>query len=48
MPYKTEFNEIGHNGCLHLSGANWKNLTRIDLSKGNIYVGYNNIGGDGC
>ena len=42
-------NEIGEEGCLHLSKAHWPNLQTIYLCKELIkYLGENQIQDEGC
>lgn len=42
------WNNIGGDGCKHLSTAQWGKLTWLEISLIIVNIGYNNIGDDGC
>lgn len=41
-------NNVGDKGCEHLSKADWKNLTSLNLSCKQDNLGNNNFGNNGC
>ena len=42
------YRNIGAAGCQHLSGANFKNLSSLNLGSDVDTQGNNNIGAEGC
>lgn len=41
-------NNIGSEGCKHLSSAKWEHLTMLDLGITIMNLGDNNISDEGC